>query len=79
MADLLFVGTHATDDPTRAALPFLCATGALANKTDVAIALVAEAPYLMKEQIAKTVLPVGFKPLVDLMQQCREAGVPIYV
>ena len=28
---------------------------------------------------AITVLPVGFKPLVDLMQQCREAGVPIYV
>ncbi len=79
MADLLFVGTHATDDPTRAALPFLSAIGALANKTDVAIALLAEAPYVMKDAIAKTVLPVGFKPLTDLMQQCREAGVPIYV
>ena len=79
MADLLFVGTHATDDPTRAALPFLSATGALANKIDVAIALVAEAPYLMKDEVARTVLPVGFKPLIDLMQQCREAGVPIYV
>ncbi len=79
MADLLFVGTHATDDPTKAALPFLCATGALANKIDVAIALLAEAPYLMKDEIAKTVLPVGFKPLTELMQQCKEAGVPIYV
>ena len=79
MADLLFVGTHATDDPTKAALPFLSATGALANKIDVAIALVAEGPYLMKEAIAKAVLPVGFKPLVELMQQCQEAGVPIYV
>jgi uncharacterized protein involved in oxidation of intracellular sulfur len=79
MADLLFVGTHATDDPTRAALPFLCATGALANKLDVAVALLADAPFLMKDEIAKTVLPVGFKPLVDLMQQCREAGVPIFV
>ncbi|MCA1648213.1 MAG: DsrE family protein [Chloroflexi bacterium] len=79
MANLLFVGTHATDDPTRAALPFLSATGALANNIDVAIALLAEAPYLMKDEIARAVLPVGFKPLVDLMQQCREAGVPIYV
>ena len=79
MASLLFVGTHATDDPTRAALPFLCATGALANKIDVAVALLAEAPYLMKEEIARTVLPVGFKPLTELMQQCRDAGVPIYV
>lgn len=79
MADLLFVGTHATDDPTKAALPFLSATGALANNIDVAIALLAEAPYLMKDEIARTVFPVGFKPLTELMQQCREAGVPIYV
>ena len=79
MADLLIVGTHATDDPTKAALPFLVATGALANKIDVAVALLAEAPYLMKDEIAKTVLPVGFKPLTELMTQCREAGVPIYV
>lgn len=79
MADLLFVGSHGTDDPTKAALPFLCATGALASQIDVAVALVAEAPYLMKDQIAKTVLPVGFKPLTELMQQCRDAGVPVYV
>ncbi|HWB72050.1 MAG TPA: DsrE family protein [Egibacteraceae bacterium] len=79
MADLLFVGSHGTDDPTKAALPFLAATGALANQTDVAVALVAEAPYLMKDAIAKTVLPVGFKPLTELMQQCRDAGVPVYV
>jgi len=33
----------------------------------------------MKAEIAKTVLPVGFKPLAELMQQCQDAGVPIYV
>jgi predicted peroxiredoxin len=79
LADLLFVGTHATDDPTRAALPFLSATGALANKTDVAVALLADSAFLMKDEIAKTVLPVGFKPLTELMEQCREGSVPIYV
>ena len=79
MADLLFVGTHATDDPTRAALPFLSATSALANKTDVGVALLADAAYLMKDEIAKTILPVGFKPLTELMEQCREGNVPIYV
>jgi predicted peroxiredoxin len=56
MANLLFVGTHATDDPTKAALPFVSATGTLANKIDVAIALLAEAPYLMNDEIAKAVL-----------------------
>lgn len=79
MADLLFVGTHATDDPTRAALPFLCATGALAGKIDVAVALLGEAAYLMKDDVARSVLPVGFKPLTELMATCQDAGVPVYV
>ena len=79
MADLLFVATHATDDPTKAALPFLSATGAIAGKIDVAVALVGEAAYLMKDEVAKSVLPVGFKPLTELMATCREAGVPVYV
>lgn len=79
MAALFFVGTHATDDPTKAALPFLSAVGAIAKKTDVVVGLVAEGPYLMKDEIAKTILPVGFKPLTELMQQCKDAGVPMYV
>lgn len=79
MADLLFVGTCATNDTTRAALPFLCATGALANKQNVAIALLADGPYLMKDEVARAVLPVGFAPLSELMQKCIDAGVPIYV
>ena len=38
------------------------------------------APFASATKYPKwAVLPVGFKPLVDLMQQCREAGVPIYV
>ena len=79
MAALFFVGTHATDDPTKAALPFLSATGAIAKKIDVVIGLVAEGPYIMKDEIAKTILPVGFKPLAELMQLCKSAGVQIYV
>jgi predicted peroxiredoxin len=79
MADLFFVGTDATNDPTKAALPFVGAVGALGAKIDVVIGLVGEAAYLMKDEIAKTVLPVGFKPLTELMQQCKEAGVQLYV
>jgi predicted peroxiredoxin len=79
MADLLCVGTCATNDPTKAAFPFITATGAIANGTDVAIALLGEAAYLMKDEIAQTVHPVGFPPLTDLMAQVAEAKVPIYV
>lgn len=79
MADLLCVGTSGTNDPTKASLPWVTATGAIANGTDCAIAVLGEGVYLMKDVIAETVKPVGFPPLVDLMKQVREAGVPIYV
>lgn len=76
---LLYVGTHATDDPTKAALPFLAATGAAAAEIDCTIALLGEGVYLVKEPIASTVLPVGFKPLKELMAQVIEAKIPIFV
>ena len=60
-------------------MPFVGAIGAVGAKVDVAIALLAEAPYLMKDEIAKTVLPVGFKPLTELMQQVIGDKIPIYV
>ena len=79
MANLLCVGTSGSNDPTKAALPWVTATGAIANGTDCAIALVGEAAYLMKDEVAAAVHPVGFPPLVDLMKEVRDAGVPIFV
>ena len=45
---LLYVSTHATDDPTLASLPFLVATGAGTAEIDCRIALLGEAANLVK-------------------------------
>jgi predicted peroxiredoxin len=79
MAKLMYVGTHATDDVTKAALPFHLARGARAEGIECCIYLVAEAVYLMKEKVAESIFPVGFPPLKELLQGVIQEKVPIYV
>jgi predicted peroxiredoxin len=81
MADnkLFVVGSHGTDDPTHAVMPFVAALGAKTSGIDVEIALIIEAVYLMKDDVAKTVHGVGFPPLTELLQQTIEQKIPIHV
>ena len=76
---LFYVGTCATNDPTKATLPFVVALGAKTAGLDVEIGLVGEAVYLMKDEIAQTVHGVGFPPLPDLLAQVVAEGIPIHV
>ena len=71
MPRILAVATHATDNPTKATLPFITAIGAIGADKDVAIALVGEGVYLAKGAIAKTVHGVGFPPLPELIEKLR--------
>jgi predicted peroxiredoxin len=79
MERILAVGTHATDDPTRASLPFITAAGAAAADLPVAIALLGDAAYLARPEVAKSVQGVGFPPLTDVMAGLLGSGVPVYV
>jgi predicted peroxiredoxin len=80
MVDKLFyVGTCATNDPTKATLPFVVALGARTSGIDVQIGLAGEAVYLMKDEIALTVHGVGFPPLPDLLAKVIAEQIPIHV
>ena len=79
MAKILAVATHATDDPTKCTLAFITAIGALGAGKEVGIALLAEAVYLVKEGVAKSVHGVGFPPLPELIEKVVNANVPVYV
>jgi uncharacterized protein len=76
---LFYVGLHGTNDPTRAVLPFVSALGAKSADIDVQIGLIGEGVYLMKDDIAKTVVGVGFPPLTELLDKTISAGIPIYI
>jgi predicted peroxiredoxin len=76
---LMYVGSHATDDPTLATLPFLVATGAGSAEIDCCIALVGEAASLLKPGMIDAVHGVGFSPLRELVEKVRDFNIPVYV
>ena len=66
MAKILYVGTHGTDDPTKATFPFLMAKGAIDGGHETGIILMGEAAPLIKDHIAAQVQGIGVPSLKEL-------------
>lgn len=78
MGKLLYVGTYGSDDPTRATMPFIAASGALDKGHEPGIVLMGESVYLGNDEVVDSLHGVGFPPLRQLMDKILEHGVPIY-
>jgi uncharacterized protein involved in oxidation of intracellular sulfur len=68
MAQLLYIGTAGTDDPTRATFPFIMAKGAIDAGHEAGIILMGEAATLIKDSVAAQVHGVGMPPLKELTE-----------
>jgi predicted peroxiredoxin len=68
MAKLLYIGTHGTDDPTRATFPFLMAKGAIEAGHEAGIILMGDAALLIKDNIASQIQGYGVPPLKELAE-----------
>ncbi|MBI4233529.1 MAG: hypothetical protein HY686_03720 [Chloroflexi bacterium] len=79
MARILWVGTHASDDPTRAAFPFIGASGSVEAGHQPTVALLGDAVLLLKDVIAQNVTPVGWPSLKELIGQVVQHKTPIVV
>ncbi len=79
MARILYFGSSGTNDPTRAALPFNFALGAIDAGHQPEIFLANEATPILKDHIAKEILPVAMPPLHEMLAKLIEHRVPIYV
>lgn len=79
MANILFVGTHGTDDPTRATFPFMEAKGAIEAGFETGIILMMEAAPLIKDRISAQVQGIGVPPLTELMDFLVACNVRISV
>ena len=67
---ILYIGTHADDDPEKAAMPFV-----MANAAQAIIALQGNAVYLAQKGYAEKVLPSGgFPPMKELLDNFMELG-----
>ena len=78
MAKILAVATHASDDPTKATLPFITAVRSIGADKECTIALVGEAVLLAKDTVAKNIHGFGFPPLPELLAKIK-GRVPVFV
>lgn len=75
----LFIGTHGSEDPTKATFPFLMASGAIDAGHEPAIVLMGDAGVLMSDTVVDNIHGVGAPPLKELMAKIVENKVPIHV
>ncbi len=68
-----------SDDPTKAAFPFLHGNALAEARHDVQIFLLGEAVSLMRDPVANAVIPVGWPPLAETLQKTISLGITIHV
>jgi predicted peroxiredoxin len=76
--NIMMKSAWGSDDPTKAAFPFLHGHALLSAGHNVQIFLLGEAVGLMRKSEAEAVVPVGWPPLINTLQALAQAHVPIY-
>jgi predicted peroxiredoxin len=67
-----------SDDPTKAAFPFLHGNALSEAGHEVQIFLLGEAVSLMRKSVANAVVPVGWPPLSEALGKIAAKKIPIY-
>jgi len=79
MSTVLIKSAWGSDDPTKAAFPFLHANAFAEAGHAVQIFLLGEAVGLMRSCVADAVVPVGWPPLAAILARTVELDIPIHV
>ena len=76
---LAFVGTHGSENPTKAVFPFLQAKNAAEAGMEAEISLIGDAVVLMRDEVAESVIPIGWPPFRELLAAVIKHKIPVYV
>ena len=76
--NIMMKSAWGSDDPTKAAFPFLHGLALSEAGHSVQIFLLGEAVSLMRKSVATAVVPVGWPPLEQTMTKVAERHVQIY-
>ena len=71
---IVIFGTHGSEDPDRASLPFVIGNAALVMEVKVTIMLQGSAVFLAKKGCYEHVFAAGLPPLKDLVDSFIELG-----
>ena len=75
---ILLKSAWGSDDPTKAAFPFLHGDALSEAGHEVQIFLLGEAVSLMRKSVANAVVPVGWPPLSEALSKIAAKKIPIY-
>jgi predicted peroxiredoxin len=76
--NIMMKSAWGSDDPTKAAFPFLHGLALSEAGHSVQIFLLGEAVSLMRKSLATAVVPVGWPPLVDTLHKVTSRHIQIY-
>lgn len=76
---IVYITTHAGEDPERASLPFVLANAALVMDVDATVVLQGTGVYLAKKGYLENVFAAGLPPLKKLVDDFLEAGGKLWV
>ena len=79
MSTVLIKSAWGSDDPTKAAFPFLHGNALAEAGHEVQIFLLGEAVSMMRNPVASAVIPVGWPPLAETLQTTIAHGIRIHV
>jgi len=77
--NVLVKSAWGSDDPTKAAFPFLHGNAFAETGHDVQIFLLGEAVSLMRDPVANAVVPVGWPPLAEILRATVARRISIHV
>jgi len=75
---ILIKSAWGSDDPTKAAFPFLHGDALSEAGHQIQIFLLGEAVSLMRKSVANAVVPVGWPPLSEVLSKIVTKKIPIY-
>src|SRR6201988_1342227 len=76
--NIMMKSAWGSDDPTKAAFPFLHGLALAEAGHSVQIFLLGEAVGLMRKSLAEAVVPVGWPPLEETLTKVAGRRIPIY-
>ncbi len=79
MSRVLLKSAWGSDDPTKAAFPFLHAEAFAQAGHEVQIFLLGEAVGLMRTCVSDAVVPVGWPPLKETLARIIAQGIRVHV
>jgi predicted peroxiredoxin len=77
--NVLVKSAWGSDDPTKAAFPFLHANALAEAGHAVQIFLLGEAVSMMRAPVSNAVIPVGWPPVAETLTTTVALGIPIHV